>query len=203
MKRVCGRSASPSRSRTPFPYFAALHSANEVPRVLLTRGDRRSRELRARRPLGRGLARLDLRHRHHARRAALLEQGAGGVVRGGAGVPRAARGARASPAASLRAPRRRGRSASPPRRCRCCCSCRGSSGWRGASRDEPAARAALLALAFGSMIFPYALLFFSHALSAACAGGAFVLRGGGGARRPRGDRRWRRSAAACSPAARC
>jgi hypothetical protein len=41
--------------------------------------------------------------------------------------------------------------------------------------SEPAADAALVALAFGSMVYPYAQLFFSHALAAACAGGAFAL----------------------------
>jgi hypothetical protein len=40
---------------------------------------------------------------------------------------------------------------------------------------EMPARAALVAVAFGSMVYPYALLFYSHALAAACAGGAFAL----------------------------
>ena len=39
---------------------------------------------------------------------------------------------------------------------------------------EAPCRAALVAYALGSMIFPYALLFYSHDLSAACAGGSFV-----------------------------
>jgi hypothetical protein len=37
-----------------------------------------------------------------------------------------------------------------------------------------ASDAALLAVGLGSMLYPYALLYYSHALSAACAGGAFV-----------------------------
>ncbi|MGA7741603.1 MAG: hypothetical protein WBP56_02230 [Polyangia bacterium] len=44
---------------------------------------------------------------------------------------------------------------------------------RFADADAPC-RAALVAYALGSMIFPYALLFVSHDLSAACAGGSFV-----------------------------
>jgi hypothetical protein len=40
--------------------------------------------------------------------------------------------------------------------------------------DEAPRRAALVAYALGSMALPYALLLFSHALAAACAGGAFV-----------------------------
>jgi hypothetical protein len=39
---------------------------------------------------------------------------------------------------------------------------------------EAARRSALLALALGSMALPYGMLFFSHALAGACAGGAFV-----------------------------
>src|SRR5262249_5745546 len=52
--------------------------------------------------------------------------------------------------------------------------------WRMATRfaeegeGGPGADAALLAFAFGSMAFPYALLFFSHAPAMAFAGGAFV-----------------------------
>lgn len=53
--------------------------------------------------------------------------------------------------------------------------------------SEAPSRAALCAFALGSMIFPYALVFYSHALSAACAGGSFaaaVSVARGGARRP-------------------
>src|SRR5262249_15207931 len=41
--------------------------------------------------------------------------------------------------------------------------------------SAPAADGALVALALGSMAFPYALVFFSHALAMACAGGAFAM----------------------------
>ena len=40
--------------------------------------------------------------------------------------------------------------------------------------DEGSARVALVAYALGSMALPYGLLFFSHAIAAAAAGGAFV-----------------------------
>ncbi len=42
------------------------------------------------------------------------------------------------------------------------------------ARDE-AADAALVALAFGSMVYPYAQVLFSHALAMACAGGGFAI----------------------------
>src|SRR5262249_37800573 len=50
-----------------------------------------------------------------------------------------------------------------------------------------AADGALVALAFGSMVYPYAHVLFSHALSMACAGAAFALAyalAAGDARRP-------------------
>jgi len=52
---------------------------------------------------------------------------------------------------------------------------------------RPPADAALLAVGLGSMVYPYALLYYSHALSASCAGGAFVAAvaaARGAARRP-------------------
>ena len=52
----------------------------------------------------------------------------------------------------------------------------------------PAADGALVAVAFGSMVYPYAHVLFSHALSMACAGGGFaaaVALARGEARRPR------------------
>jgi hypothetical protein len=42
------------------------------------------------------------------------------------------------------------------------------------TEDPHARRTALVAVALGSIVFPYALLFMSHALAAVCAGGAFV-----------------------------
>jgi hypothetical protein len=53
--------------------------------------------------------------------------------------------------------------------------------------SAPAADAAAFALGFGSMIYPYAHVLFSHALAAACAGGGFaaaVALARGDARRP-------------------
>jgi hypothetical protein len=49
--------------------------------------------------------------------------------------------------------------------------------WAAAARFAPndgARRQTLVAYAIGSMALPYGILFFSHALAAACAGGAFV-----------------------------
>jgi hypothetical protein len=63
------------------------------------------------------------------------------------------------------------------------------AGGGGSAEDAAAARrTALVALALGSMALPYAILFFSHALAGACAGGAFVAAVAlvrGEARRPR------------------
>lgn len=157
-----------------FPFFAAMHSANETPRILLTE------EI-----VDHGTFRLDARW-------AELRRGSTFDV---ATTPDGHRYSNKAPGASLvgvpaylAVKAWHGVAGGAPSLAEVTWSCRLVAAilptllllpvfHRVARRFAPDAGAdgALVALAFGSMAYPYALVFFSHALAMAAAGGAFAL----------------------------
>jgi hypothetical protein len=157
-----------------FPFFGAMHSANEMPRIYLTE------EI-----VDHGTFRLDARWGEMA-------QGSTFDV---ATTPDGHRYSNKAPGASFVAvPAYLGVQAwhrlfgGAPSLAEVTWACRFVAAtlptllfllaFRGLARrfaPAPSADGALVALAFGSMVYPYALLFFSHALAMASAGGAFAI----------------------------
>jgi hypothetical protein len=171
----------------PFPYFAELRSANEMPRIYLTQEivDHGSFRLDARwAELQRGST-FDVsvtprgRYANKAPGASFLAipaylalkawHAVAGGAPTGAEVAWAFRVTAATLPALLFLPLFLGLAR------------------RFTAGAETPARTALVAYALGSLAYPYALLFYSHALAAACAGGAFAVAVelGRGERRPR------------------
>jgi len=169
-----------------FPYWGALHNANEVPRVFLTeeivdhgtfRLDARWAELREGSTFDVSVTPDGHKYSNKAPGTSLL------------GVPAylAVKGARAVVGGT-------------PTLAEVTWACRFVTSilpvllflpvFRRTARrfaGDAAADGALVALAFGSMVYPYAQVLFSHALAMACAGGAFaaaVALAHGEARRP-------------------
>jgi len=168
-----------------FPHFSALRSANELPRILLTQEivDRHTFRIDAR--LGELGSRFDVATtpdgRHFSNKApglSFLAVPAYAALRVfGRPAPRLATWVLRVFAVTLPALLfllgfwRLARRFAP----------------QGGGGDDAPRRAALLAYALGSMALPYGILFFSHQLAAAAAGGAFVAAVAlvrGAARRP-------------------
>jgi hypothetical protein len=173
-----------------FPYFARLRSANELPRVLLSQEMVRRGTFRLDARMGELGSTFDIattpapaRHRYSNKAPGVSLLGAPVMV-----VADAVAGGKASVAASTWA--LRVFVVTLP----CLLFLWGL--WRLAGRmtggNVAAQRTVLVAYALGSMALPYGILFFSHALAAACAGGAFVL----AVRLARDDGAARRDAAA-------
>ncbi len=150
-----------------FPYFATLRSANEVPRVLLTQQIARHGTFRLDARLGELGSRFDIATTPAGHS---YSNKAPGVSLLGVPVQLALD---AVGATSMRASTWALRVLVVALPCLLFL----IGFWRLSARfapEEPARRTALVALALGSMALPYAILYFSHALAGACAGGAFV-----------------------------
>ncbi len=154
-----------------FPYFPSLRSANELPRVLLTQEIARHGSFRLDARLGELGSRFDIATTPEGHS---FSNKAPGVSLLGVPVQLALD---ALGATSLRASTWALRVLVVLLPCVAflCFFWRLSPRFAGEGEPgERGRRAALVALALGSMALPYAMLFFSHALAGACAGGAFV-----------------------------